>query len=369
MPRQRSRKTQSCQTDYDNWIEHQINEGVEKIAVKIKSQFEDQVTKLKSDIEAKLKSEIEAKLKSDIEAKLKSDIEAKLKSDIEAKLKPDIEAKLKPDIEAKLKADLEAKLKSDIEAKVKRDIQTKMKSDIESKLKADIEAKLKSDIEAKLKPNLESKMKQDIASTTKELQGKMDEIENDNYFELRKVQNQLDEKETHIKLMMKSIDQLEQWTKANNIRIAGMKEEEGEDIIAKVIDLARGRMNIQHIEAADIKEVGRMGKPNQMKTRDILVKFNNNNMREQMYSKRKLLISKDYPIYVNEDLTLYRSQLFFEARKIRKKGHLFGAWTQSGNVMIKVNQNDIPRAVSSNNDLKTLVQNYSDSEEDIDLYD
>ncbi len=61
-------------------------------------------------------------------------------------------------------------------------------------------------------------------------------------------------------------------------------------------------------------------------------------------------MSKDDPIYVNEDLTLYRSQLFFEARKIRKKGQLFGAWTQGGNIMIKVNQDDIPRAVSNNND-------------------
>ncbi len=141
------------------------------------------------------------------------------------------------------------------------------------------------------------------------------------------------------------------------------------NIRAKVIDLVQNQLRIQNIEVDTIKEAGRLGKLNQMKTRDILVKFNNSKMREQVYSKRKLLMSKDDPIYVNEDLTLYRSQLFLEARKIRKKGQLFGAWTQSGNVMIKVNQNDTPRAVSNNQDLKALVQNYSDSDNDIDLSD
>ncbi len=69
---------------------------------------------------------------------------------------------------------------------------------------------------------------------------------------------------------------------------------------------------------------------------------------------------------VNEDLTQYRSQLFYEARKIRKKGHLFGTWTQHGNVMVKVKSDDSPRFVSNHNDLKTLIQIYSDAEDDSD---
>ena len=58
-------------------------------------------------------------------------------------------------------------------------------------------------------------------------------------------------------------------------------------------------------------------------------------------------MNKDDPIYINKDLTQYRSQLFFKARKIQNRGKLFGTWTQGGNVMIKVIQNDIPQAVSN----------------------
>ncbi len=264
----------------------------------------------------------------------------------------------------------EAKMKSDMECTLVPKLEEKLKSNINTKLKPNLVAKLKSEIEANLQANLEAKLKSDIESTTEVLQSKIDELESDRYIDSVKLQNRLQEKDTHIRLLMVKIDQLEQCNKANNIRIAGMKEEEGEDIRAKVIDLARDKLKILNIKVDDIKEAGRLGKLNGMKIRDVLVKFNNSNMREQMYSKRKLLISKNDPIYVNEDLTLYRSQLFFEARKIRKKGQLFGAWTQDGNIMIKVNQNDIPRVVSNNNDLKTLVQNYySDSDSDIELSD
>ncbi len=164
--------------------------------------------------------------------------------------------------------------------------------------------------------------------------------------------------------MMEKIDQLEQCTKANNIRIVGMKEEEGEDIRRKVIDLAQSQLKVENIKIEDIKEAGRMGKQNLSKTRDVLVIFNNGTLRDQIYRKRKLLMNKDDPIYINEDLTQYRSQLFFEARKIRKRGQLFGAWTQGGNVLIKLNQNDIPCAVNSIQGLKTLVLKFADSDDE-----
>ena len=113
-----------------------------------------------------------------------------------------------------------------------------------------------------------------------------------------------------------------------------------------------------------IMDVGRMGRKNQAKSRDVLVKFNNNAIRESVYRKRKLLTRIDDPLYINEDLTQYRSQLFYEARKIRKKGHLFGAWTQQGSIMVKVKSDDSPRVVSNHNDLKTLIQIYSDSDDE-----
>ena len=198
------------------------------------------------------------------------------------------------------------------------------------------------------------------------LQSEIKDLEESNSFVTSGLQSQLQEKDTHIKLMMEKIDQLEQGTKANNIKIAGISEEEGEDIRSKVVDLVRDQLKFPTIKMEDIKDVGRMGKKYETKTRDVFVKFCSSTFRDTIYKKRKLLMSRDHPIYINEDLTQYRSQLFFEARKLRKRGKLFGVWTQNGNVMAKVNEDDVPCRVSDFNHLRVMIQDFSDNESDQD---
>ena len=52
------------------------------------------------------------------------------------------------------------------------------------------------------------------------------------------------------------------------------------------------------------------------------------------------------PVFVNEDLTQRRSQLFYEARRLKKQGRLFGAWSQQGNILVKVKEQSQPKAVA-----------------------
>ena len=271
-------KTKGCQTDYDTWIEHQIQEGIEKLSSKLKSEFEDQLSKLKSHIE-----------------------------------------------------------------------------------------NLESSVEHLTRENESlNNLQQASESTIEQLQSQVEGLEERNVLATSRFHKQLEEKDNHIRLMMEKIDQLEQNSKANNIRIAGVKEEDGENIRSKVMNLVKNQMEIHNIEPQDIKDAGRMGKKSQAKTRDVLVKFNNSAIRELVYRKRKLLTSKNDPLYINEDLTQYRSQLFYEARKIRKKGQIFGAWTQHGNVMVKLKQDDSPSVVSNHNHLKTMIQTYANIEVDSD---
>ena len=273
-------KSKGSQTDYDMWIEHQIKEGIENFATKLRHEIEDGISKLKTEI-------------------------------------------------------------------------TDLKSEV--KLLAEENDSLK-------------RLCQSSDDTIEQLKKKEEDLEETNSYATSRLQSQLEEKDAFIRIMMEKIDQLEQGTKANNIKISGVKEEEGEDIRAKVVDIVRDQLNIHNIQVDDIKDAGRMGKKTETKARDILVKFNCSTIRDTAYKKRKLLMRNDDPIYINEDLTQCRSQLFFEARKLRKKGKLFGVWTQQGNIMVKLEQNDLPRAVSNFSQLKTLIQDYSDSENDQDDY-
>ena len=273
-------KSKGSQTDYDKWIEHQIQEGIENFATKLRVEIEDRISKLKTEI-TDLKSEVE------------------ILSDENVSLK---------------------------------------------------------------------KLCQGSEDTIEQLKKKVEDLEETNSYATSRLHSQLEEKDSFIRIMMEKIDQLEQGTKANNIKISGVKEEEGEDITAKVVDIVRDQLKVHNMNSDDIKDAGRMGKKTETNTRDILVKFKCSTIRDTTYKKRKLLMRNDDPIYINEDLTQCRSQLFYEARKLRKKGKLFGVWTQQGNIMVKLQQDDPPCAVRNFNQLKTLVQEYSDSENDQDDY-
>ena len=166
---------------------------------------------------------------------------------------------------------------------------------------------------------------------------------------------QLEEKEWTLKSIEERVDDLEQNSKSANIRIFGIDEEEGEDLKSKVTNLLKHKLQVKTIQPEDIRDVGRMGKKKH-KIRDILVKFKDNTIRDDIYNKRKLLKQDKVPIYINEDLTSQHSKLFFEARKLRKRKKIFGTWTQAGNIMIKVKDNDQPHAVKTYNELSILIE-------------
>lgn len=69
---------------------------------------EQELAKVKAEIEAKEKAEAEAKAKAEAEAKEKVEAEAKVKAEIEAKAKAEAEEKSKLEAEAKAKAEAEA---------------------------------------------------------------------------------------------------------------------------------------------------------------------------------------------------------------------------------------------------------------------
>ena len=147
--------------------------------------------------------------------------------------------------------------------------------------------------------------------------------------------------------------------KATNIRIVGLDEEDEENLPERIINLVTKQMKIDNFTTNDIKAVSRMGVRRQAKTRDILLNIHSSEKRDMVYQKRKVLMSRDNPIYLNEDLTSIRSKLFFEARKFRKRGKLFGTWSQQGNIMIKLEDASPPQNVRNLMQLKLIIQQHS----------
>ncbi len=64
---------------------------------------------------------------------------------------------------------------------------------------------------------------------------------------------------------------------------------------------------------------------------------------------------ENQPIYINEDLTIRRNKLFYDARGLKKSGRLTAVWTQEGNIIIKTSESSEPIAVNTQSDLRNVL--------------
>ena len=98
---------------------------------------------------------------------------------------------------------------------------------------------------------------------------------------------------------------------------------------------------------------GRTQKPSK-KYRDIIVKFTSYNARNRLFQARKILRETENEdlkdIFVNEDLTKRRSEILFEARKLRRANKLNSAYSSDGKIIVR-DKKDTKYQISDLNDL------------------
>ncbi|XP_052224264.1 uncharacterized protein LOC127839914 [Dreissena polymorpha] len=87
----------------------------------------------------------------------------------------------------------------------------------------------------------------------------------------------------------------------------------------------------------EIDRTHRLGPRKQVgsKPRDIIIKFVS--YRAQLYNVRTSAKKTDpyKKVYVNEALTRYRSEIFYDARKLASDKLVEGAWTHDGQVLVR----------------------------------
>ena len=170
-----------------------------------------------------------------------------------------------------------------------------------------------------------------------------------------KLYNQTEKEKTESTKAMLKMDDIEQDSKLNNLRLVGIPEEEGEILQQKVLEIATKRLNLQTISESDIDLCYRLGKTNESKTRDVIVRFGSREKRNLIYRCRRNMPREDQPIYINEDLTIRRNKLFYDARSSKKSGRLTAVWTQEGNIIIKTSEASEPIAVKTQSDLRNVL--------------
>ncbi|CAG9822007.1 unnamed protein product [Phaedon cochleariae] len=145
--------------------------------------------------------------------------------------------------------------------------------------------------------------------------------------------NTLETKIAHIQgdneNLMIRIDELEQKSKLDQLRIYGITEEREENLKPKIENISISKMGMKNVK---LLQCYRIGNPNPNKSRAVIIKFENIQERNLAYDSKKLL--KGCRITLVEDLTKARHEILLYAKeKIGPKM----VWTMQGRIYTKVN--------------------------------
>lgn len=143
-----------------------------------------------------------------------------------------------------------------------------------------------------------------------------------------------------------TVDDLEQYSRRNCLRISGVPEADGENTDTIVLNTAN-KLNV-NISPADIDRSHRIGRPAPGKPREIIVKFSGYHARRGFMLNRKEL--KGSNIYINEDLTKGRKSMAYMCRQLVKDKRLHQTWTYDGNIFVK-DKSDVKHRIYTVSDL------------------
>ena len=96
--------------------------------------------------------------------------------------------------------------------------------------------------------------------------------------------------------------------------------------------------------------------------RPIIVRFRSYRAKNELYKSKKYLKSvslNNYfhnagAVYINENLTNYRRELFAKVRKVKKINNWHSAWTIDGKIFVRKSQSDQVHRVHEVEDLDNI---------------
>ena len=176
-----------------------------------------------------------------------------------------------------------------------------------------------------------------------------------------------DLKNTSLKEIEK-IDNLEQYGRRQNLEIAGIPVQDGEDTNAVVMEVAK-LLDVDilpsHISTSHRlpKKIGQNG--NVIRTPPIIVRFTNRDIRNKLCANRKhtrtldlkkFSVNDTKKIFINENLTQSRKRLFWKTKQRAKNENWKYYWTHNGSILAKKDDDTDAIPIKSDLDLD-LIKN------------
>lgn len=199
-----------------------------------------------------------------------------------------------------------------------------------------IALKLKSILSSEIESLVKQKVAEEMAPLKEEIS------------ELRKFRSETINEVISLKM---KVDDQEQYSRRMCIRVAGINETNGEDTNKLVLDLAT-QMSVP-LKSEDIDRSHRVGNVRvgrNQRSRELIVKFTNYTARLNFIKGRKRLRELGTNVYISEDLTKLRKNMYYECRQLVKAKVIKTTFSVDGNIFI-IDSNDKKMRVRSTSDL------------------
>ena len=195
---------------------------------------------------------------------------------------------------------------------------------------------------------------EDLATENKKLKSEVNSLKKS----LSQANEERDQLYVDLGTAINQIDDLEQYTRKHNLEIHGIPEQTDENLAEQVITLGKA-LNVT-IRGDDIDICHRLftGR-NRSKPKPIIVRFKSYRAKKELYGARKSLKNKNLNqifqgagiVYINENLTRMRRELFAEVWRRKKSKQWHSAWTIDGKIFMKISLADQPVRIYSQEDL------------------
>lgn len=165
------------------------------------------------------------------------------------------------------------------------------------------------------------------------------------------------------------VERLEQKEKERNVELAFLEPLQNEDLLAVVASIAED-LNLNTEDIEEVKRVGsaekRVGaeKPSSSpRPRPVIVTLRTKTARDQWIKQKKSLLTNDaiykngnqQRVFINEDLTKTKRQLFWSAKNQLKPMYKF-IWIQNANILVKKSEAEKKiYPIRCEGDIKSLI--------------
>lgn len=162
---------------------------------------------------------------------------------------------------------------------------------------------------------------------------------------------QLAERDSKIVQLAADVDNLESYSRRNNLEIHGVRFTDNEDLAATLASFAN-KLELPVPSPSDVEAVHRLkSKPGTVPP--ILVRFANRSIRDRWLGKRNYL--KSEKIYLNENLTLRVKRLLWLTKNRAKEQNYRFWWTRGGRVYARKIDGAPQIRINNEDDLNKLV--------------